>query len=168
MDRDQYPWGELATYIDHAKVTLGLESWHIVVTQDPPSKDTNAAETSIPHGREWAQMAFGEKFWTAYDPSEQRETIYHELMHCVFARTWETVVTIREFLSPDAWNLFFENIKLSEEHLVDATAVAAAPFLAPLPKLKVGRRRAHSAPQEGRVVSSPTRVQGDEPETPPA
>jgi hypothetical protein len=167
MNRDTIPWEEIARYIDHAKLTLGLTDWRVVVNPELPDKETSAADNFIPKARKFSMIRFADSFFELYTPEERRATIYHELMHCWFSPMWQAFTQIQEHLPPAVWALYRDVIDLFEETLCDAIAEAVAPQVAPPLKLKVPRpkRQVRQVAPDDRIV--PSRTPGSGAETPP-
>jgi hypothetical protein len=122
-----------AEWIRFVANTLGLTEWSISYTSGDVPDDV-IAQVIVPHGRREAGITLGAKFY-ADDPSNQRETIVHELLHCHFADLDELQRdSLPSLIGQPAFTVYENAVDLVIEHGIDALSVAiAASGVIPLP-----------------------------------
>jgi len=105
---------------------MALKDWRLFVEEDLPSNDAFAS-VDPRSGRKIGRLHFSEDFLNHEDPKEQRQTIVHELVHCLQA-PFIRALTAKGWEDPAT--------TLAMEYTTDAIADAWAPFL-PLPPNRV-------------------------------
>lgn len=125
----------LQGYVDEMRPLLGLAEWEVSVSDQPTVEEAHVATIYPVWGTRQANVRFSKTFFT-HAPSFQRETVIHELLHCVFAQTQHQV----EFILPQHASdehvgaLFHAMWDQAHEYAIDGLAVAIAPRF-PLPSL---------------------------------
>lgn len=139
-DRHHDPWtpelrAALVTYIDMTRRALHLGDWQIDIRFDADEDD--AAATDLVDGRRCATIRFpadGDGFLDA-TPEDQRETVVHELLHCLHGEiTWMCESDLAEVLADDTHRLWMLSFRRAMELTVDRLAGLLAPHL-PAPDL---------------------------------
>jgi hypothetical protein len=120
-------------YVNRIAVVMGLAHWKIEV-QATPSDEGNLAEVDCVYGQCYARLFVCEQ-WHGLPPEIQRSTLAHELMHVHTAMIISMLHDqLDAVVSKKERRLVEAAIRLCEEHMVDAVALAWADAL-PLPKV---------------------------------
>lgn len=130
---------ELAKYVRAAADALGLRDWTIHLEEGtlPERKGVtegmrwNAACESVP-GRKHATLTFA-PYFAEGSPTEVRNTVVHELVHCHFAALWHQArMDLLDHFGQQGYDVFVASFERNLEYGVDAVAEALAPRLPPI------------------------------------
>jgi hypothetical protein len=153
MTRDHFL--ALCTYVRACADVMGLKDWRIQINLEPPEDDGATAAIAPVYGRRYAELRFCEDF-NERMPTEQRQTVAHELIHCHLDEL-DTVLntdTLTDIMGKPAFHLLHAHHHTALENATDALAEAIAPML-PLPDLTIMSAAAAEA-GEGPWILSPT------------
>lgn len=118
----------LGRYIRWVANALGLRDWTFELLKDPCDDDCWAV-CSPTYGRKLAKLSFSSDF-RGHDPSSQRATVVHELLHCVFAAEQDHVRThLPRHLAQSTYDVFQDTYRQMHEYAIDGLAVAIAPHM---------------------------------------
>jgi hypothetical protein len=114
--------------------TLNLTDWTISLEWDDTLEDNYLARCIVQHARNEAKIILGKSF-LELSPSEKRDTIVHELLHCHFATVDEYVSdTIPVLIGKPAYTAWESAYDLMGERAIDNVAMAISAIGAiPLP-----------------------------------
>jgi hypothetical protein len=124
----------LDSYVADVARHLQLSDWHLEVVIGDPGDDA-CAKVDAPYGQRRATITLGELFQTQ-SPTDQRDTIVHELLHLVLMPSWQY---IDELLDAElgvraariAWLGYTQHVEYSIDQLasVIASTIALPPAL---------------------------------------
>lgn len=109
---------------------MGLGEWELVLDENPACDDC-LAEIDSTYGQRHAKLSIC-KQWDTLDADTQRATIVHELLHVHLAHYSQLAFDMLNALDNGSSKAGTAAMNLCEEYVVDAMALAWAPFL-PLP-----------------------------------
>lgn len=114
--------------------TLSLSDWTISVEWDDQLEGHYLARCIVQRARDEAKIILGDSF-RELSPSEQRDTIVHELLHCHFATVDEYVSdTVPVLIGKPAYTAWESAYDLMQERAIDNVAVAISALgVIPLP-----------------------------------
>lgn len=104
------------------KQLLGMERWEIVVEWHKPLSDKDAHGEVQPWGdyeTAWLKLAKG---WRSWDRRYASKLIAHELLHCLFRDSDNTVASAKTLMSKDAYKMFDGAYTRDNEALVERLA----------------------------------------------
>lgn len=100
-------------YINQLKGLLGLDQWDVFLSLASSAPNTNASVHPV-YGRRVVPISVNKDWWS-YSPSNQRNTLVHELLHIVHNAQTEVIRT-----SPTSvwmWRTFERETELMVDHL---------------------------------------------------
>jgi len=118
-------FAQVEAYVHDIQRLVGLGNWKLHVTNHAPDKQDAYAQSDIGEVGMDCYLSFAQDF-LELDPTQQRETILHEMMHMWLQHLFGDYELS---LSHDAAVL----LRRQAERVVDGLACAMAPLL-PLPK----------------------------------
>jgi hypothetical protein len=121
---------QVESYVEECKDILGLKDWTIryQVVADPA--DGALADIRPDRGK-IAYLRLAKNFFSD-TPSNQRNTIAHELLHVLLSRVDDTVYSLDSTLAPCTWKLFETNYVEASEDAVQVLSHLIEKLL-PLP-----------------------------------
>lgn len=124
----------LQRYVDRVKAMLGLTDYEVVVKREPPANPGHTASHKSVPGVNFSVLRFADGFFDLA-AGDQRETVVHELVHCIFAPGQDQVRHILpDHLRGRAGEVFVSFWFQSHEYSVDRLSAAIHSFF-PLPEL---------------------------------
>lgn len=118
----------LLKYIVFVGGQLGLKGWTFHLLPTSPDDEDTVANCEPYFGRCHADLAFESDF-RSRDSFDQKATVIHELLHCVFAQTQDNVrLGLVKHLSQSTYDAFTFSWFQMHEYAVDALAEALAAF----------------------------------------
>lgn len=109
----------LAAYIRSVADRLGLSEWSFRISEQPPYNPEAIASCEAVYGRRLAVLYFEEGF-AERSPTEQRNTVVHELLHCHHAAQARLVKdTLGRLVREADYDLVWEPIRMETEYMVD-------------------------------------------------
>lgn len=112
---------------------MGLRDWRFELTfkeptphQNPADGNVRIASCEITPGRRLADLTFDPDIRN-HESEELRETVVHELTHCLFGDLWDQMRRdLLQSMGQEGYDHFIASAERNLEHGIDATAVALA------------------------------------------
>jgi len=101
-------------YLNQLKELMGLDGWDVFLSLTAADDTTNASVHPV-YGRRVVPVAVNREWWT-YTPSNQRNTLVHELLHVVHNNQTEVIRTVPSF-GKWQWRIFERETELMVDHL---------------------------------------------------
>lgn len=112
-----------------------LDEWEYTLIDviNPEVTTDYIVSCSVTPSRHDATFRIKPQFWSE-TPADQRNTVVHEWLHVLLARTWESIRTseLEKSLGEPMWHRLYEQWRMGNEYDVDRLAALLAPQF-PLP-----------------------------------
>jgi hypothetical protein len=120
-------------YVADAAKTLRLSDWTITVDWATQPEEGVLADCTAPWGQRRATIRFSDELHTMGE-WELRQTVVHELMHCVLHPVSDMVeTTVSEGMKKPAARVLAAAVDLAVETAVDHLADIVSPMMPPIP-----------------------------------
>lgn len=119
----------LGRYLRWVANAMGLRDWTITVLHDPCDEDSLGV-CNPTYGRKMADISFPADFRHSVTPEGQRQTVVHELLHCVFAAEQDHIrIHLPRHLAQSTYDVFNDTYRQMHEYAIDGLADALAPHM---------------------------------------
>lgn len=126
---------KLERYVEKVKPLLGIQDWEVFIAQDAPTKKGVVANCSRMKHRKVGILRFGPQFWRM-PQHERKETVIHELLHCVLAQVSDVVdFQAAELLEDPVADALWASHEMASEYAIDSLSVGLAKVFPDLPNL---------------------------------
>lgn len=119
----------LGRYVRRVADLMGLRDWTLNIEQEP-CDDENCAMCAPTYGQKRASLSFAPHFRHDDSAESQRQTIVHELLHCVFAAEQDHIrLSLLKHLGQSTYDVFNDAYRQMHEYAIDGLADAIAPHM---------------------------------------
>lgn len=124
----------LEAYVSEVRALLRLAHWTLMIPDEWPEEGDEVLAVIVPGDQRYiAHLRLGPGFW-GLDPSDQRNSVVHELLHLHHVRLTDAVRLgqWRQQVGQGLYDHLIDQVKREAELMVDALTSVIAPAM-PLP-----------------------------------